>query len=528
MRTLLICLLSCLFLGCAGPSSEKMEQNVTRAIQQNDRFHDAKRLVEINDQPFVGTERPLALHRKQSRPPFLKDRITLIEPSQNLASLVQRLSAMLPCQIHVAPIPGNKGGGAAQGPAGANSDTTFADPTGINSSLTMRVNYSGSVEGLLNTIAARFGLEWEYNVENKSIEFFKVKTKNFVLLMSPGKVKVETEITNESNISGTTSSGESSTEANIEGKQAIKKESELNPWATTLNSVRTMLSPFGSATINESISTLTVTDMPAILDKVEEYVKEINRKMGRQAAITLTVYSVNVTNESNASLDITASLKGAGFELMTTPATGIATEAASSITGTIVKNSSDLNGSSVLFKILQQWGKTSVMQRQHILTLHQKTVPVQVVRSQGYVAKSSTTATTNAGNTASLEPGSITTGFSMQVTPNILSNNSLILSYALTLSNLEELATWKLGKEGEETSMIQTPTVASRSFTQEVALKAGSMLVLSGFEMDSETLNKGAGILSYGRSGQKDRQLIVISIEVDNVKGAGEILDVTM
>lgn len=168
------------------------------------------------------------------------------------------------------------------------------------------------------------------------------------------------------------------------------------------------------------------------------------------------------------------------------------------------------------------------MQRQNIITLHQKTVPVQVVRSQGYIAKSSTSSTSNVGNTTSLEPGSVTTGFSLQITPNILSNNSLILNYVLTLSNLEGLTMYTLGDPAAPSSMIQTPTIASRSFTQEVAMKQGSMLVLSGFEMETNTLNKGAGILSYGRNGSKDRQLIVITLQVDSVKGTGEIMDVTM
>ena len=368
MRKIFLFVFFLFCVSCAGPSSEKLENDMTRAIKTNESFHDIKQTVEIKDQPFIGTERAITLNQKQGRPAFLKDRITLIEPSQNLASLVQRLSSMLPCSVHVAPIPGGKGGGGGGGGRGANSDTSFADPTGIDSNLTMRVNYSGTVEGLLNTIAGRYGLSWEYNLDSKSIEFFKVKTKNFVLLISPGKIDVSAEISNESSISGSTASGESSSSASIEGSQKMSRETKIEPWKAVLESVRTMLSPFGSAAMNESVGTLTVTDMPAILDKVEEYVKEINRKMGRQAAITLTVYSVNITNESSVNLDVAASLKNFGFDIMTVPGSGISALAgASQITGTmnaasVVVPSAEagsfrhvVDGSNAVFQILSKW-----------------------------------------------------------------------------------------------------------------------------------------------------------------------------
>ena len=62
----------------------------------------------------------------------------------------------------------------------------------------------------------------------------------------------------------------------------------------------------------------------------------------------------------------------------------------------------------------------------------------------------------------------------------------------MTLSDLIELQRVDFGGTSEETSgqYIQNPIIETRGFTQEVAMKSGETLILTGYERVENTSNK--------------------------------------
>ena len=89
------------------------------------------------------------------------------------------------------------------------------------------------------------------------------------------------------------------------------------------------------------------------------------------------------------------------------------------------------------------------------------------------------------------------------------------MMFNLTLSDLIELEKVEFGSE-DSGQYIQNPKIESRGFTQEVALKSGESLVLTGYErVENDTDKTGVGsaensLLGGSATASKSRSVLVI------------------
>ena len=157
-------------------------------------------------------------------------------------------------------------------------------------------------------------------------------------------------------------------------------------------------------------------------------------------------------------------------------------------------------------------------------TLNNKSAPIQVVTKQNYISE--ITKTNSGGDSEyydlSTETEEIETGFTMNVLPRILEHGRLLLKFDLTLSDLlalERVDLMSSGSSEEESEggeYIQNPIIESRGFTQEVAMKSGESLVLTGYERVENTADKrGVGsatnsLLGGSATAGKKRSILVI------------------
>jgi type II secretory pathway component GspD/PulD (secretin) len=109
-----------------------------------------------------------------------------------------------------------------------------------------------------------------------------------------------------------------------------------------------------------------------------------------------------------------------------------------------------------------------------------------------------------------METDTLNYGFSMEILPRILDHGRLIVLFSLTISDLLSLeqfssssGTMGGSSSGEndgdssggdkETTIVQLPKMQMRGFMQEIAMRSGSTLVLTGFEKVQDS-TKTAGI----------------------------------
>jgi type II secretory pathway component GspD/PulD (secretin) len=71
-----------------------------------------------------------------------------------------------------------------------------------------------------------------------------------------------------------------------------------------VNEVAAFRSAGGSVTANPTAGTITVTDTPAVLARIETFIKEFNRRAGRQVALKFDYYSIKRTRANQLGLEV--------------------------------------------------------------------------------------------------------------------------------------------------------------------------------------------------------------------------------
>lgn len=383
----------------------------------------------------------------------------------------------------------------------------------VASQFMVNTKFQGQLAGLLDNVTANLGLGWRANATG--VEIFYLDSKIYTLMALQATTETSSVVqANVSTSSGSGSGSGSSSTGQGGSNQSTTTLIKNDLIADVEKNLRNMLTPgVGRLSMSPSTGSLAVTDTPQVQARIAEYIARENATMTQQVAFRVEVYAVNFRDDDSASLDLNLvmnKLKKNGFTIKNS--SGMAAEASSSLGWTVTGG--DFDGSSVLVNALTEQGSVKVVNKSTIYTTNLQPAPIQVSKQTAYLA-SSTSNNTDSGISTTMEPASITTGFSMTLLPYILpdSNGDILLQYAVNLSNLIRLETVESGD-----SKIQTPEVDSRIFSQRVKVRDGEMLLVGGFEADvDDATARGTGsaynpLLGGGFASKKGRSVIVVAI----------------
>ena len=337
----------------------------------------------------------------------------------------------------------------------------------------MLVSYKGPLSGLLDEVCNRFGIWWKY--EKKQIYFYKFITKTFVLYTLPTKPTLSV------NVGGSSTDGSAGSSS-----VSLSNTANIDLWANIESSIKSMISNEAQLTMDQSNGTITLTGTPTDIRKVAKFVNEQNIRLSRQVAISVKVLQVNVSDSDQYGLNLSAAFKGNNHitDLGLASPGGLGAEVTNNLSMTILSGQWTLAGA---IQALSEQGTTNLITSGTVTTLNNKPAPIQVVKTQNYISEITKTNSGSDGSYYDLSTTTeeIETGFTLDVLPRILEHGRLMLMFNLTLSDLIELERVDLGSgsstEGETSGQyIQNPIIETRGFTQEVALKSGETLILSG------------------------------------------------
>ncbi len=167
----------------------------------------------------------------------------------------------------------------------------------------------------------------------------------------------------------------------------------------------------------------------------------------------------------------------------------------------------------MLIKALSANRNVSTITSAQLVTVNNQPVTEQVTSTVGYLraVANIVTGTTGVSETE-LQPGQLQTGFFMTLTPRILEDDRMLIRFSASLSSLI-----RINEQSSGSATIQIPEIDERAFLQEVVMRSGDSLVLSGFEQVVNHDNRrGLGhfnnFLLGSRKAQRDRTRIVITI----------------
>ena len=322
-----------------------------------------------------------------------------------------------------------------------------------------RPNYRGPLVGMLDKVAARYGLDWKY--DGTSIVFRQFSTRTHLVAALPSRTE----------FSGTVGSAETSGSIDLTGEIS--------------DAIRSLAGDDGRVVQGRSSGHFLVTARPENQRRIEEYIRELNDYLGRQVAFDVNVLTVTLSETESVGLDLDLLASDGDGEVAVrwTGMHGLAGSTGSINVGVL--------GSDVELDLfvgaLARRGRVAVETRTGATTSNNRMVPVQVVSETAYAKKVEAVSGSQGNTRTTIEPGTLKTGFELNLLPRLLPVDRILLSFSIKLSDLNELVEFTSDRQ-----TIQLPRVSTTSFEQQAIIGDDQTLVLMGFERNR---------LSHDRSG---------------------------
>lgn len=422
--------------------------------------------------------------------------------------------------------------------AGAGNGVLTKYQTGLDPSLNVTMNYSGTVKGALDLLASKSG--YVYTVHGTSIYWQAFITKTFDIAFMPGGTDyMMGNASTGGGASGTAGGGGAGggivsnyVSSDSSDSEYSNLKGTLSVWTDLDNSIKQMLSPEGKVMVSESTTSLTVRDRPTNVQLVEQFVSNINKNLSKQVLVKVQVLEVNLENSFEFGIDwqiIAKAFNKSPFVINGNYGTPVSITSLTSqralstgavapavpIFGTQVQpnTANPIPSYTILLNALNQQGKTSIVTEPRVVCLNNQVSVVRIVQQEGYLASVQNTSLASGGTaptstvTSQLTPGTVITGLTLYILPKILKDR-IYLQVNADLSTRLPFTLGTTGTEGSANfSQIQLPNITEKHFNQRSVIKSGDTLILAGFRQVSNVANANQFLTSQALGGKGSQQL---------------------
>lgn len=369
----------------------------------------------------------------------------------------------------------------------------------------MLLSFQGPLPDLLDMITSYFNVYWTY--DGSSLTISRFQTRTFALDALPGSISV----------TAPSSTGATGAAAGSAQAQPLAT-ANIDIWEDIRHTIVDMVGQEGSVNISQSSGTVVVSTTGDRMERIASFVQEENRRLSRQVAVTIELYTVSVTDNESYGLDsLNLALNMSGNVLDIGKITGIGSGLATSDStpGSMaftILNPGAFRGTTGLLQALSTLGKATRVAQIPVTTLNNRPANQRIAVDQAYVSEVSSTTSADTVTT-DVTTDTVTTGISVSILPRLMADNRILLQYALAQGALIQLKNFPAG-----TNTVQLPETQGLSFSQQVMLKDGATLVLAGFDQsDANSDGRGVGrpltwALGGSTTSTRTRQIVVIAI----------------
>lgn len=395
--------------------------------------------------------------------------------------------------------------------AGAGAGILTKYQTGLDPSISLSMNYSGSIKGALDLIASKTG--YAYTLKGNSIYWQAYVTRTYDIAFMPGGTDYLMGKTNSGSGSGTntasgTSSGTTSnyTTSDSSDSEYSNLKGTLSVWKDLDTTIRQLLSADGRVIVSESTTSVTVRDKPMNVELIGQYIRNLNSSLSKQVLVKVQVIDVQLDSSFDYGINwstVNNAFHNSPFRINANYGTPISLTALNPSGGTVptfgtqIANSSIIPGYTILVNALNQQGKTSIVTEPRVVCLNNQVSVVRIVETNGYVASVQNTSLAGSGSTTAalstvtsqVTPGTLITGLTLYILPKILKEN-IYLQVNADLSINQGFTTFNSAtgtaspSDASSTSgstFIQLPNVNEKHFNQRSVIHSGDTLILAGF-----------------------------------------------
>lgn len=385
------------------------------------------------------------------------------------------------------------------------------------------VNYEGDVKGLLDYAANEDGIYW--NLQGGTVKFFRTLSKTFYIpalnRSTTGTNSIKAQSTANSSgaaggLGGAGATGGGAAGGGSSSGLNASTTTTVDFWKTIEQTVKTVAGTDAQVAVDPSFMSVTVTGTPMQVHNVEKWVKGISDHASQKVLITMQTYRVTLSNEDyinwNPQAIVSKMSSAYNFALTGAGAPPVAGSLAPAVLSAGAGSGSRLNGSKVAFGALSTLGHVKEGITQSTMTLNGQPSIIQVGNNRTYIASNGSTQTANVGSTTQTTPGVVSSGFTVNFTPNVI-NDTVYLQ--MDLNNITLNAIDQLTSNGEIT---QLPNISPTLITESAALRPGEAMLLSSITIDntnathSGTFTPYNPLLGGGVDGTRSKQLIAVVV----------------
>lgn len=384
-------------------------------------------------------------------------------------------------------------------------------------------------EQVLNDAMSQWNLNWQW--QEGAVVFSKYITRKFTLKMPSRDVTSKNEIgkSSDSKASAGGSVGGAATGGGIQtgftSSSSILATADLKAFEAVVTELQSHLRDT-TITGNKIDGTITVTGSRDNVLTAQKMIERTNEIVSRSAKFNIAVYQLKNTKGDDYGVNYNVLFQNLaqrfGFNLIS-PASVVSADAAG-ITFNILKpatgTAGTFDGSTAVLNALHSFGDVVTLRQLDVMARNRRPTPVNLTTQTSYLAQT-TPATATSGGTGGvpgLTPGVVTTGFAANVEANINDSNQINLSLSLGIVDLVTIDKFGTGS-GASAQMIQLPVTSGFEFQQDVDLRPGEVLILTGYEtkIDQYIANKLAREApiwlggSFNGKGTKDKIVIVVT-----------------
>lgn len=366
---------------------------------------------------------------------------------------------------------------AAQSAGTSSSNTgSVANVSNLNA---YRFSYTkaATLTDLLDHISSKAGVVWD--IKGKTVFFFRHETRTFQLAVVPGvqTSRLGADSGSGSGVGGGSAGGAAGATSKPSGTSSLSADASFDPIKNIVAVLNAMKSADGRVTQNETTASITVVDVPEVVERMDRYVRAENARLSQQVYVSVKVYAISDNASTEFGMDwagLYSSLGGDKRIGLSTPTTGGA--GASRVSMGVLSDTRRLD---LGLTVLNQRGHAALIDQASDVVMNFRPKTLQSTRSRDIVSKVSVSQVVNAGTQTSTETKVVETGFRVHLTPAIQESGAILMKLSLDMSNLDNLISRTVG-----TTTMDLADVSKNLSLGEVALRSGQALMIAGLSRD--------------------------------------------
>lgn len=482
----------------------QIQQQLIDQTQQN-----SQAALQQIDKPWViGKAQPIA--REVHLPLALQENVatTLLFQGQGLLldQIAERITLATQIPVRVQP----------EALLAAESFLPTAQSTRTHTLNQKRLRLAGPPESLaqsLDKITAFFDVYWRF--EKGGIEFYKMETRSFQIRALSLQASSHANVGNNASEEQEGFRSQSGTQLQqTESNELGSLKERLALFMTAVG--RIVAQPGGS-------NTIVINDTPAALDRIAYFIQQENQALTRRVRLVFEEITISARSQAELNLDWNVIFNSARVAAVMN-VTGVGGTAMQQI-GAALKQG-PFSQTEAFIKAIDEVANVVRRHSMPVLSLNRRPVTHALRTTFSYVDKvESTPYTSGSGlmtNSVSLTQKEETVGSVLTLVPDIQEDGQVLLSVAYDNTVAQPLKTLAVGSS-EQGMQVQQVTIEGSGTIQQVLLRPGQPLVISGFDRTEQQskerrLNPGVPLLfGGGQSLQQQhlRTLIIITAQVE-------------